>query len=67
MGSDLVVIAGIGFQDSAQMHLAQHDEMIDTLAPDGADQLFGKAAFCQGEAGAVGLSRIPMVRSRSLL
>ena len=49
------------------MHLAQHDEMIDTLAPDGADRLFGKAAFCQGEAGAVGLSRIPMVRSRSLL
>ena len=36
--------------DSAQMRLAQDDEMVHTLAPDRSDQPFGKA-FCQGEAG----------------
>ena len=43
MGSDVVVIASIGFQDAAQMRLAQDDEMVDTLAPDRSDQPFGKA------------------------
>jgi hypothetical protein len=42
VGSD-VVIASIGSQDPAQMRLAQDDEVIDTLAPDRADQPFGKA------------------------
>jgi hypothetical protein len=36
-------VASIGSQDSAQMRLAQDDEMVDTLAPDRASQLFGKA------------------------
>src|SRR5664279_2587472 len=36
-------IACIGLQDSAQMRLAQDDEMIDTLTPDRPDQPFGKA------------------------
>src|SRR3990170_2967320 len=43
MRSDVVVIASIGSQDSAQMCLAQDDEMIHTLAPDRSDQPFGKA------------------------
>jgi len=43
MCSDVVVIAGIGSQDSAQMRLAQDDEMIHALAPDLSDQSFGKA------------------------
>ena len=42
------------------MCLAQDDEMVHALAPDRPDQPFGKA--CQGEAGAVGLSRMPMAR-----
>ena len=63
VGSDVVVIASIGSQDSAQMRLTQDDEMVDTLAPDRADQPSAKP-FCHGEAGAVGLSRMPMTRSR---
>jgi hypothetical protein len=43
VGSDVVVIAGIGSQDSAQIRLAQDDEMVDTFVPDRSDQPFGKA------------------------
>src|SRR6266704_3831418 len=43
MCSNVVVIASIGSQDSAQMRLAQDDEMVHTLAPDRSDQPFGKA------------------------
>jgi hypothetical protein len=45
------------------MHLAQDNDVVHTLTPDRSDQPFGKA-FCQGQAGAVGLSRMPMVRNR---
>jgi hypothetical protein len=38
--SDVVVITSIGSQDSAQMRLAQDDEMVHTLAPDRSDQPF---------------------------
>jgi hypothetical protein len=43
------------------MHLAQDNDVVHTLTPDRSDQPFGKA---QGEAGAVGLSRMPMARNR---
>jgi len=42
------------------MHLAQDDDVVHTLTPDRPDQLFGKA-ICQGEAGAVDLSRMPAI------
>jgi hypothetical protein len=45
------------------MRLAQDDEMVHALAPDRSDQPFGKA-FCHGEAGAIGLSRMPIARNR---
>ena len=45
------------------MGFAQDDDMVDTLASDRSDQSFGEA-FCQGEPGATGLSRMPMARSR---
>src|ERR1700694_2937113 len=45
MCSNVVVIASIGSQDSAQMRLAQDDEMVNTLAPDRSDQPFGKAVL----------------------
>src|SRR6266480_2417092 len=41
--SDAVVVTSIVAQHSAQMRLAQHDEMVHTLAPDRSDQPFGKA------------------------
>ena len=43
MRSDVIVIASIGSQDSAQMCLSQDDEMVHALAPDRPDQPFGKA------------------------
>src|SRR5215831_13229834 len=43
MRSDIVVIAGIASQDSAQMGLAANDDMIQALATDRPDQPFGKA------------------------
>src|SRR6476646_1256890 len=43
MRSKAVVIGRIVFQNSAQMYLAQNDDVIQTLAPDRSDQPFGKA------------------------
>jgi hypothetical protein len=62
MRTDAIAIGGVRFQYSAQMCLAQDDDVVQTLAPDRSDQPFGKP-FCQGEAGAVGLSRMPMARN----
>jgi hypothetical protein len=38
------------------MHLAQNNNVVQTLTPDRSDQPFGKA-IPPGDAGAVGLSR----------
>src|ERR1700692_1170751 len=43
MRSNFVVIASIGSQDSAQMHLAQDNDVVHTFTPDRSDQPFGKA------------------------
>src|SRR6202021_4082217 len=43
MRSDPVVVIGIEFQNSAQMCLAQDNDVVQTLAPDRSDQPFGKA------------------------
>src|ERR1700723_4786263 len=45
MRSDAIVIVGVGFQDPAQMHLAQDDDVVHTLTPDRSDQPFGKAVL----------------------
>src|ERR1700716_3119695 len=43
MSSDAVVIVRIRSEDSAQMHLAQDNDVVHTLTPDRSDQPFGKA------------------------
>src|SRR5882757_5674667 len=43
MCSNVVVIASIESQDSAQMHLAQDNDVVHTFTPDRSDQPFGKA------------------------
>jgi hypothetical protein len=43
MGSDFIIVVGVGFQDPAQMHLAQDNDVVHTLMPDRSDQSFGKA------------------------
>src|SRR4030081_314249 len=43
MCSNVVVIASIGSQDSAQMYLAQNNDVVQTFKPDRSDQPFGKA------------------------
>src|SRR5258707_3999809 len=45
MRSDVVVIACVRLQNLAQMHLAQDDDVVHTLAPDRSDQPFGKAVL----------------------
>jgi hypothetical protein len=42
MGSDAIVIVGVGFQDPTQMHLAQDNDVVHTLTPDRSDQPLGK-------------------------
>src|ERR1700730_8727047 len=53
MCSNFVVIASIESQDSAQMHLAQDNDVVHTFTPDRSDQPFGKAilprrGWCNG-------------------
>src|SRR6202022_1840155 len=43
MCSDAIVVASVRFQNSAQMCLAQNNDVVQTLAPDRSDQPFGKA------------------------
>ena len=46
------------------MHLARDNDVVDTLTP--IDPISrSEKPFCQGEASAVGLSRMPMVRNLS--
>ena len=63
MRSYAVVIRRIVFQNAAQMRLAQYNDVVQTFPPDRSDQPFGKAIL-PGEAGAIGLSRMPMARNR---
>ena len=42
MSFDAVVIVRIAAQDSAQMRLAQDNDVVHTLTPDRSDQPFGK-------------------------
>src|SRR6266404_2216687 len=53
MRSDAVVIVSIGFQNPAQMCLAQNNDVIQTLAPGRSDQPLDKAilprrGWCSG-------------------
>jgi hypothetical protein len=49
----------------AQDFLAQGNDVVQTLAPKRSDQPFGKAILPRrSEAGAIGLSRMPMARSQ---
>src|SRR6202171_2313239 len=43
MRSDVVVVACVRLQTLAQMHLAQDNDVVQTLTPDRSDQPFGKA------------------------
>ena len=45
MRSDPVVVIGMELQSSAQMCLAQDNDVVQTLAPDRSDQPFGKAVL----------------------
>src|SRR5580700_1876194 len=43
MRSNVVVVGGVRFQNSAQMRLAQDNDVVHTFTPDRSDQPFGKA------------------------
>jgi hypothetical protein len=47
------------------VRFAQDNHMVDALASDRSNQSFGEAV-CQGEPGAMGLSRRPMARNRCM-
>jgi hypothetical protein len=36
-------MVGVEFEDPAQVHLAQNNDVVNTLTPDRSDQPFGKA------------------------
>ena len=57
-----VRIARIGLQHPAQVRLAEYDYVVDAFTTDRPD--LSTNAFCHGEPGAIGLSRMPMARNR---
>jgi len=62
MRSEDIVVVGVGFQDLAQMHLAQDNDVVRTFTPDRSDQSFGKATLPRrGWCGR--LVRVPMARN----
>ena len=65
MSPGTVVVDGILAKDPPQMSFAEHHEVVDALPSDRADQSL-RPPFCQGDPGAIGLSRMPMARSRRL-
>ena len=42
MRSEIIIIVGVTFQNSAQMRLAQDNDVVQTLTPDRSDQPFDK-------------------------
>jgi hypothetical protein len=56
---ELVVIRDVGCDDAAEMSLAEHEEMVETLR---RIEPISRSTnpFCQGDRGAVGRSRMPM-------
>src|ERR1700733_10617382 len=45
MRSDTIIIVGVGFQHPTQMHLAQNNDVVQTLTLDRSDQPLGKAVL----------------------
>src|ERR1700742_1100006 len=43
MRSEVIIVVGVIFQNSAQMRLAQDNDVVHTFTPDRSDQPFGKS------------------------
>jgi hypothetical protein len=43
MFPDFIVVMSDGFQNPAEMRVAQNDDVVQTITPDRSDQPFGKA------------------------
>jgi hypothetical protein len=59
----LVIIGQEASEGASKGPLIPHDDMIETLSPQGADQALDKR-ICQGERGAVTTSSVPKLSSR---
>jgi hypothetical protein len=54
MRSDFVVIRDVGFEDTAQMRLADHDEVIGEATATNGSMSGSAWPFCHGKRGAAG-------------
>ncbi len=63
MRSRTVVVREVAGQNAAQMALAEDEDVVQTLAPDGADDALGEGIL-PWALGAVSTSRIPMPFTR---
>jgi hypothetical protein len=63
MNSRPIVIGGILPKEPTQVCLPKYDHMVETF-PWIVPISLSTYAFCQGEPGAMGLSRMPMARNR---
>jgi len=65
MGPHAIVECDILAKDPAQGSLSEHDQVVEAFPPIVPISL-SAYPFCHGEPGAIGLSRMPMARSRRL-
>jgi hypothetical protein len=63
MGPYAIVVGGVLANDPPQVSFSKHDHVVDTFPSDRADQSL-RYPFCHGDPSAIGLSRMPMARSR---
>ena len=63
VGPCLVIVGDISAERVPQMRLVEDDDVIETLAANGADQALD-VGFCQGLDGAERTSRMPIVATR---
>src|SRR6266480_3315130 len=63
MGPRLIIVGSIGACDPAQVRFTEHDDVVQALPADRANESLTQA-FCQGDRGAIGRSRMPIAHRR---
>lgn len=64
--ADVVVVVGIGREDAPQVLLTADHNVVQALPPDREPISRSAYLFCQGDLGAIGRSRMPMVSIRRM-
>jgi hypothetical protein len=54
VGSDLVVVAGVGFEDATQIRFVEHQDVVEAFAPDRANEPLDVSVLARASVPQVG-------------